>query len=254
MATNFCHFSCDDFGDMDDKQLLEMARLAEISERYEDMCKIMKKRVLSGNPLNVEERNSLSMAYKNVIGQRRAAIHTAKEGMPEDGTDDCKMYTDYLQCFEEEHVNISNEILGLLNSKLIPGSAGAAADDSDAVETEVFYLKMAGDYYRYLTESCTRNESQNEEYKAQTCSFYEKASKVAENLTEIHPIRLGLALNYSVCFYEILGEQEKAKELARTAFDTAIEKLGSQSEPELKDSTVIMQLLRDNLTLWTSEE
>ena len=37
------------------------------------------------------------------------------------------------------------------------------------------------------------------------------------------------------------------------AFDDAIAELDSLNEECYKDSTLIMQLLRDNLTLWTSD-
>jgi len=72
-----------------------------------------------------------------------------------------------------------------------------------------------------------------------------------KHLASTNPIRLGLALNFSVFYYEILNEQSKACELAKKAFDEALGKLDDLSEDSYKDSTVIMQLLRDNLTLWT---
>lgn len=64
---------------------------------------------------------------------------------------------------------------------------------------------------------------------------------------------MGLALNYSVFNYEILNSPEKACNLAKQAFDDAIAELDTLSEESYKDSTLIMQLLRDNLTLWTSD-
>ena len=68
-----------------------------------------------------------------------------------------------------------------------------------------------------------------------------------------HPIRLGLALNYSVFYYEILSSPDIACKLAKQAFDNAIADLDGLEEDEYRDSATIMQLLRDNLTLWTSD-
>lgn len=83
---------------------------------------------------------------------------------------------------------------------------------------------------------------------------YKAASDIAQtDLAPTHPIRLGLALNFSVFHYEILNSPEKACQLAKQAFDDAIAELDTLNEESYKDSTLIMQLLRDNLTLWTSD-
>jgi 14-3-3 protein epsilon len=57
-----------------------------------------------------------------------------------------------------------------------------------------------------------------------------------------------------VFFYEILNSPDRACHLAKQAFDDAIAELDTLSEESYKDSTLIMQLLRDNLTLWTSDQ
>merc|ERR1711967_40953 len=83
---------------------------------------------------------------------------------------------------------------------------------------------------------------------------YKAASEIANtDLPTTHPIRLGLALNFSVFYYEVLNSPEQACSLAKNAFDEAIQELDTLSEESYKDSTLIMQLLRDNLTLRTSE-
>ena len=64
---------------------------------------------------------------------------------------------------------------------------------------------------------------------------------------------MGLALNYSVFYYEILSSPDIACKLAKQAFDNAIQDLDGLEEEEYRDSATIMQLLRDNLTLWTSD-
>ena len=88
-----------------------------------------------------------------------------------------------------------------------------------------------------------------------TTTFPQNATDVAQTeLTPTHPIRLGLALNFSVFYYEILNSPDRACHLAKQAFDDAIAELDSLSEESYRDSTLIMQLLRDNLTLWTSSD
>merc|ERR1712117_624118 len=110
-----------------------------------------------------------------------------------------------------------------------------------------------GDYWRYKAEYKEGDDKKGAAEEARKA--YEEANKVAErDLVVTHPIRLGLALNFSVFQYEVLGQPDAACKMARTAFEDAIAELDNVAEDSYKDSTLIMQLLRDNLTLWTSQE
>lgn len=96
--------------------------------------------------------------------------------------------------------------------------------------------------------------SKRKEAAENSLNAYTQASNIANTeLPPTHPIRLGLALNFSVFYYEILNSPDRACHLAKQAFDDAIAELDTLSEDSYKDSTLIMQLLRDNLTLWTSD-
>jgi 14-3-3 protein epsilon len=224
------------------KDLVFMARTAETAERYDDMCRFMRNLVKitnSQSDLTVEERNLLSVAYKNVIGARRASWRTLNV----DEYKDNELIKKYKSMVETELESICHDVLDLLENTLVSNSKGKGN------EGEVFYLKMTGDYYRYLAEFVS-----GKSYDKKAAENYDKAMQVAtQKLSPTHPIRLGLALNYSVCHYEILKDQKKACELAKTAFDEAISKLDQLDEASYKDSTLIMQLLRDNLTLWTTD-
>ena len=145
---------------------------------------------------------------------------------------------------EKELQEICGSILSLLDDHLVPTASTG--------ESKVFYLKMKGDYHRYLAEFKTGGE--RKEAAEHTLLAYKAAQDIAlVDLPPTHPIRLGLALNFSVFYYEILNSPERACHLAKQAFDEAIAELDTLGEESYKDSTLIMQLLRDNLTLWTSD-
>ncbi|XP_019182845.1 PREDICTED: 14-3-3 protein 1-like [Ipomoea nil] len=230
------------------EQCLYMAKLAEQAERYEEMVKFMDK-LAADSELTVEERNLLSVAYKNVIGSLRAAwrivssIEHKEESRKND--DHVVLVKDYRsRVIESELSAVCAQILNLLDRHLIPSAA--------ASEPKVFYLKMKGDYHRYLAEFKVGNE--RKEAAEETMLAYKAAQDVAvADLAPTHPIRLGLALNFSVFYYEILNAVEKACGMAKQAFEEAIAELDTLGEESYKDSTLIMQLLRDNLTLWTSD-
>ena len=119
------------------------------------------------------------------------------------------------------------------------------------MEASVFYLKMKADYHRYLAEF--KVDAARAEAADNTLGAYKAAEEKAKELSSTNPIRLGLALNYSVFFYEVMNQAQEACDLAKKAFDDAISDLDTLGEDSYKDSALIMQLLRDNLPLWTSE-
>lgn len=237
----------------DRESLIILAKMAEQTERYECMAKIMKKVTEDeSTELNNEDRNLLSVAYKNVVGCRRSAWRVASsiECRSEGNEKKCAVAKQYREVIENELNSTCEEVLSLLKQYLIPK---ADATKSDNVECYVFYLKMQGDYYRYLSE--VASEDKKSVVVKASLDGYQQASDFAkDNMKTTHPIRLGLALNFSVFHYEIMNDSPKACELAKKAFDDAISELDALTEECYKDSTLIMQLLRDNLTLWTSEQ
>ncbi|OQR73762.1 14-3-3 protein zeta-like [Tropilaelaps mercedesae] len=231
---------------MDKEQLVQHAKIAEQAERYDDMAAAMKEITENSLELSNEERNLLSVAYKNVVGARRSSwrVISSIEQKTEGSEKKQVMAKEYREKVEKELTDICNDVLSLLDQFLIPKAAN--------IESKVFYLKMKGDYYRYLAEVATgdqRTAVVDESQKA-----YQDAFEISKGqMQPTHPIRLGLALNFSVFYYEILNAPEKACQLAKQAFDDAIAQLDTLNEDSYKDSTLIMQLLRDNLTLWTSD-
>ncbi|KAH9797319.1 14 3 3 domain-containing protein [Citrus sinensis] len=234
--------------DKDRENFVYIAKLAEQAERYDEMVDAMKKVANLDVELTVEERNLLSVGYKNVIGARRASwriLSSIEQKEEARGNElNVKRIKEYRQKVEAELSKISTDIMQVIDEHLIPSCTGG--------ESTVFYYKMKGDYYRYLAEFKTGDE--RKDVADLSMKAYQAASTTAEaELSPTHPIRLGLALNFSVFYYEIMNSPERACHLAKQAFDEAISELDTLSEESYKDSTLIMQLLRDNLTLWTSD-
>lgn len=226
-----------------------LARLCEQAERYDEMVTYMKEVANIGGELTVDERNLLSVAYKNVVGTRRASwriISSIEQKEESKGSEQhVTIIKDYRQKIENELERVCQDVLDVLDESLIP--------KAETGESKVFYYKMKGDYHRYLAEFASGNKRKLAATAAHDA--YKNATDVAQtDLTPTHPIRLGLALNFSVFYYEILNSPDRACHLAKQAFDDAIAELDSLSEESYRDSTLIMQLLRDNLTLWTSSE
>lgn len=225
---------------------VQKAKLAEQAERYDDMVVAMKHVTETGVELTNEERNLLSVAYKNVVGSRRSSWRVISTFAHKGSETDVRtiLSKEYRQTIEKELREICKDVLGLIENFLLPKAQNP--------ESKVFYLKMKGDYYRYLAEVATAED--RDEVVEQSRSAYADAMDIAKhNMEPTHPIRLGLALNYSVFFYEIVNVPGSACQLAKKAFDDAIAELDTLNEESYKDSTLIMQLLRDNLTLWSSD-
>ncbi|KAL2327427.1 hypothetical protein Fmac_020854 [Flemingia macrophylla] len=133
-----------------------LAKLSEQAERYDEMVEFMQKVVAGWTlaELTVEEWNLLSVAYKNMIGSLRAAwrivssIEQKEEGRKNE--EHVSLVKEYRSKVEKELSQVCASILNLLDSHHVPSAA--------ASESKVFYLKMKGDYHRYLAEFKVRDQ------------------------------------------------------------------------------------------------
>ncbi|KAF8627209.1 hypothetical protein AX15_004524 [Amanita polypyramis BW_CC] len=214
-----------------------------------------------GAQLTIEERNLLSIAYKNITNNLRSSWRTLDnmEKLHSLRMKDCKkpdrsLATRHLALIrgqrgkiERELTDVCKDIVTLLDRQLQPGARSG--------EESVFYFKMKGDYYRYMAEFA--NERERERYGDQSLTAYKLAYKHAlATLDPIHPTRLGLALNFSVFYHDVKSSPERACHLAKSAFDDAVSCLpsyGNSLDQLIRDSLTILQLLKDDLILWSRE-
>ncbi|PVH90224.1 14-3-3 protein [Periconia macrospinosa] len=204
-----------------------LAQLCRQAERYDEMVIYMTEVANLGEGLSMEESNLLSAAYQKALSKSKGSdkhVDTVR---------------DYLYKIEAELESLCQDILDVLDEFLMP-----KAESGDLKE---FYHRMRGDCHRYLAEF-----SLGEERKVTASAAYEAyqtATEIAQpELAPTHPIRLGLALNFSVFYYEILNSPDLACHLAKQAFVDATDPL--PGGPGC-DGTLVMRLLHDNITHWT---
>ena len=130
-----------------DEQIF-LARVAEQAERFEDMVNFLKAAIAQkgGEDFTVDERNLLSVGFKNLIGSQRGAIRTigAIEQNPKYSKFSGSLQG-YKKKIEQELYDRCMDIVDIVNTKCM----GLASDD----ESKAFFTKMVGDYYRYVAES-----------------------------------------------------------------------------------------------------
>lgn len=213
---------------------LFLAQIAEQAELYSDICTYMKRVAEVKKDLSADERNLLSVGFKNTVSSLRQALRTVRvaEGEGSCPPDAIAAYKAKLQ---GEFDKTTGDILNLLDGGLIAAAADA--------EGQVFLHKMKGDYLRYQSEFAT--DANKADVCQKAAAAYESALQCANALPQLNTTRLGLVLNYSVFYYETMREGQKAIDLAQGALDAS-----SNADGISEEALGMLQLLAENLQLW----
>ena len=227
-----------------------LAMLAEQCSRYEDMMAFLEDMVKTKTEdLSSDERNLLSIAYKNTISLDRQAIRTLLAYEAKEAKKAESPYLDYIKEYkakvQKELEDLCNKINATIDSNLLP----KATND----EEKVFYHKMKGDYCRYIAENVDGDTKKK--YSDQGLAAYNAALESAKSIDYKNPVKLGLALNLSVFYYEVVGNKDEACKLAQETLDKSKEALAGadEEEDEVKDALSIVGLLEENLGMWKVE-
>ena len=221
-----------------------LARVAEQAERFEDMVDQLEKVMMEkGADVSSDERNLLSVAFKNLISSKRAACRTiaAIEQNPK-----YSKFSDalgsYKQSIETKLQGDCQRIVDMINKHVLQKTCDG--------EPKAFFVKMVGDYYRYIAENAKGDNL--EQVKQSALAAYNQANEIT--LPPCNPIKLGLALNFSVFHYEVMKNHKAACDLADKALQDALDKIDELEEDDFRDAKSIIELLKENLTLWREEE
>ncbi|KAF5370082.1 hypothetical protein D9758_001082 [Tetrapyrgos nigripes] len=256
-------------------EILFIAELAGEAERYDDVIsqiKLICDRF--GGRLTGDERNLLSVAYKNSTNNLRASwrivdtLEKVQAARPSSTMKQLHLLRKQRNRIGQELSDVCKDIIHLLDDQLLPFAKQG--------EERVFYSKMKGDYFRYMSEFA-QDKDNRDQYAEESLGAYKQAYKEAlYNLDPVHPTRLGLALNFAVFYHgmplffvdgvklltlhpapDVQKSPTRACHLAKNAFDDAVLTMHPpDADPEaaqLRDSLQILQLLRDDLILWSKE-
>jgi len=231
------------------------AMLAEQAERYEEMAAHMRTAALIEDELNERERTLLAVSYKQAVGARRSAwrvvCNREKHELGRGNDDTAACAKKFRRALEAEISDLCTNILNLLSEHLIPKAS--------STEAKVQYYKAQGDYYRYISE--ISDDVYRTRATTSAKQAYEDGTRIAEmTLAVTDHYRLGLALNHAVFYYECMKSPNEACRIARKAFEDAVREIDTLQEgaegnkQAAQQSTMVIQLLRDNLTLWTGDD
>jgi len=228
-----------------------LAMLAEQCNRFNEMVSFLEDMLKQRDKdLNSDERNLLSIAYKNSISGLRSALRTIMAYENKEKKKENSTFLPYIQEYrkkvEDELTKTCKNVLKVIDDELLK----KAEDD----EAKVFYIKMKGDYNRYIAEYA-ENELKKE-VTEDALKSYNEATTIAKNLKVLNSTALGLALNFSVFYYEVMNDHDKAIQIASEALDNANKELPNIDEDaeEYRDTVSIVNLLKENLDMWKSEE
>ena len=229
------------------EEYIYLAKLYEKAERFNDMVNFINKFIELNPELSHEERIILSAGYKNVISSKRSSwrlVNTLIKKEDKSNTQEISYLNEEKGIIEKEIAEICKMIQNIIDKYLIPN-----AKDS---ESKVFYLKLKGDYFRYVAEYSVGKAFDS------ACDSADKAYREAYEISEkdlpiVNTTRLGLALNLSVFYYEVRGLKDEGCNIAKNAFNEAMKTLDDLERVKAKDSLLIIQLLKENLILWENE-
>jgi hypothetical protein len=235
---------------LENEKKIYLAMLSEQCERYTDMIRYLEELItIKKEELNFDERNLLSIAYKNYISEIRNAIRVIMAYENKESTRGDSPYLPFIieykdkirQELEKECLNICFKIEKLIMPKLT------------SKETKVFFGKMKGDYYRYIAENTEGDVKKK--YSDLALNTYNETVAEANNLNYKNSEKLGLLLNLSVYYYEVNFNIQQALNLANDTLNKAKEALNGVDEDneEYKDAISIINLLYDNIQMWESD-
>ncbi|VVT50986.1 uncharacterized protein SAPINGB_P002946 [Magnusiomyces paraingens] len=231
------------------KNLVLLAKTAEEAERYKDAAKIMKAIVHTGKELDDEEQTLLYDIYRHLAHNLKVSLKNlsplVQEETDKHNSKHLHLVQKQISQIKKELINTCCDIIEILEEDLIPTTTSN--------KNKVIYYKMKGDYYNYLIN--LYSGPQHDEIVQEALEAYVFAFNIAnKNLSPTDPTRLGVAINFSVFYHEVIKSTKKSCEIAQQAFNSAFEALDTLTEDNNQKTIASMEILRDNISIFSSEK
>jgi 14-3-3 protein epsilon len=225
-------------------ELNYMVHLAQEIRRPKDMVSLVKQVIQISPHLDREERIAFSNAYHESVLALRQALSIVQPYREAADTPEKRAVVDGLiEKLRGELRSLSAEVIKITDEILLPAT--------EKPNDFIFYNKMKGDYWRYDAEFQTGELRELAVANAGTC--YEIAMQLAaDEMDIVHPMRLGLILNYCVFLVDVKGEKEAGRTIAQTTIESA-EAMIAEWNAQRQDADICLKLLRDNVENWRQE-
>lgn len=235
---------------MSREEMLFMVGLCEKTERFDDMLEFIRRVASLEQDLSADERDMLNLACKEALsGRRRSwrALCNIEKIEEERENRYISLIRDYRDRVEKEISKISEEILILLDGKLISTAA------TSGNEAHASMLKLKSDLHRYIAEVTVGEPHTRNSEKA--LQGYNEAIEALKDLQcPAHPAKVSLQLNKCVVLYEIMERDNEAINLAKEVVQSCILEMANLGDEDEKETSILLQLLKDNITLWTTDQ
>ena len=231
------------------RKSLYLATILENAEKHEEAMKYMEEIAKSKkNDLSIEEINLLTIAYNNHLTKKLNQIKILNRVISKDETSNSKyikLDTNLRDIIQRDVNEICNKMINLCDNYLL--------NKSEKDETKILYLKLRGEYYKYLSD-ILENEQQKDANK-NAINSYNEAYELSDNLSVTNPIKLGFILNYAIFQYEFLDDIDTALKIAKENFEIGINQLEKVNDNnEYKNASSILMLLKQNIDMWEREK
>jgi len=226
-----------------------LAKLCLNLENFEDSLRYVDDMAkLKESEFSIEERELFVNSYKSFISQKRSAwrsIYKKENKFVEEKNKYSNIISEIKTKFEEIIFKANEKLIYIINTYIFP--------KIKSIDGKTFFLKVKADHYRYMAEISIGAELKS--YRQNSYKFYKEAFSSSLMLNPLNTIRLGVALNYSVFFFEVLSNTMQSIMIATSSLNEALKELKmydeeSLQDEKLKDALDIIKLIKDNVHHW----